>query len=146
MKEGSLEAPTRHPLDWKNPAFYDQAATEKELERVFNIKSNEEWKQIMAMADEAREAFGKEKSSKLTFWRPKKDLGESKTGYHGRMGIYEVLNISSDIQKMIVTNGTSEAIQDQAVKEGMATMQMDGLIKCMLGMTTIEEILRVTKE
>jgi glycerol-3-phosphate dehydrogenase subunit C len=37
MKEGSLEAPTRHPLDWKNPAFYDQAAAEKELERVFDI-------------------------------------------------------------------------------------------------------------
>jgi len=37
MKEGSLEAPTRHPLDWKNPQFYDQAATEKELERIFDI-------------------------------------------------------------------------------------------------------------
>ena len=37
MKEGSLEAPTRHPLDWKNPAFYDQAAAEKELERIFDI-------------------------------------------------------------------------------------------------------------
>ncbi len=37
MKEGSLEAPTRHPLDWKNPEFYDQAKTEKELERIFDI-------------------------------------------------------------------------------------------------------------
>src|SRR5689334_16127855 len=37
MKEGSLEAPTRHPLDWKNPEFYDQAKTDKELERVFEI-------------------------------------------------------------------------------------------------------------
>src|SRR3954467_13930443 len=37
MKEGSLEAPTRHPLDWKNPDFYDQAGTEKELERIFDI-------------------------------------------------------------------------------------------------------------
>jgi len=37
MKEGSLEAPTRHPLDWKNPEFRDQAAAEKELERVFGI-------------------------------------------------------------------------------------------------------------
>jgi glycerol-3-phosphate dehydrogenase subunit C len=37
MKEGSLEAPTRHPLDWKNPEFYDQAKAEKELERVFDI-------------------------------------------------------------------------------------------------------------
>ena len=37
MREGSLEAPTRHPLDWKNPAFWDPAAAEKELERVFDI-------------------------------------------------------------------------------------------------------------
>ena len=37
MREGSLEAPTRHPLDWKNPEFWDQAKAEKELERVFEI-------------------------------------------------------------------------------------------------------------
>src|SRR6476620_6028923 len=36
-REGSLEAPTRHPIDWKNPAFYDEAALTKELERVFDI-------------------------------------------------------------------------------------------------------------
>jgi Fe-S oxidoreductase len=37
VREGSLEAPTRHPIDWKNPAFWDEAALEKELERVFDI-------------------------------------------------------------------------------------------------------------
>ena len=37
MREGSLEAPTRHPLDWQNPEFCDEAALEKELERVFDI-------------------------------------------------------------------------------------------------------------
>src|SRR5580765_3125173 len=37
MREGSLEAPTRHPLDWKNPEFLDPAKTEKELERIFDI-------------------------------------------------------------------------------------------------------------
>jgi Fe-S oxidoreductase len=37
MREGSLEAPTRHPLDWKNPDFWDQAKAEKELERIFDI-------------------------------------------------------------------------------------------------------------
>ncbi len=37
MREGSLEAPTRHPLDWRNPDFYDQASADAELERVFNI-------------------------------------------------------------------------------------------------------------
>jgi len=36
-REGSLEAPMRHPLDWQNPAFYDETALEKELERVFDI-------------------------------------------------------------------------------------------------------------
>ena len=37
MREGSLEAPTRHPLDWHNPAFFDEAALQKEQERVFDI-------------------------------------------------------------------------------------------------------------
>lgn len=37
LREGNLEAPTRHPLDWKNPAFYDEAAAFKEMERVFDI-------------------------------------------------------------------------------------------------------------
>jgi Fe-S oxidoreductase len=37
MREGSLEAPTRHPLDWKNPQFWDRGAAEKELERIFDI-------------------------------------------------------------------------------------------------------------
>lgn len=68
------------------------------------------------------------------------------TGYKGRMGIYEVLNNSVDIQKMIVANSTSDAIQEQAVKEGMITMQVDGFIKALRGQTTIEEILRVTSE
>jgi type IV pilus assembly protein PilB len=68
------------------------------------------------------------------------------TGYKGRMGIYEVLGNSSDIQKLIVTNATSDVIQSQAIKEGMITMQLDGFIKALRGQTTIEEILRVTAE
>jgi type II secretory ATPase GspE/PulE/Tfp pilus assembly ATPase PilB-like protein len=68
------------------------------------------------------------------------------SGYKGRMGIYEVLENSSDIQKLIVGNATSEVIQQQAVKEGMVTMQLDGFIKALRGQTTIEEILRVTAE
>lgn len=68
------------------------------------------------------------------------------TGYHGRMGIYEVLANSTDIQRLIVSNATSDAIQGQAVKEGMITMQTDGLIKALRGETSIEEILRVTRD
>lgn len=67
-------------------------------------------------------------------------------GYKGRIGIYEVLGNSSDIEKLIVSNATSENIQDQAVKDGMIIMQVDGFIKALRGQTTIEEILRVTAE
>jgi type II secretory ATPase GspE/PulE/Tfp pilus assembly ATPase PilB-like protein len=45
-----------------------------------------------------------------------------------------------------VANSTSEVIQEQAIKEGMVTMQVDGFIKALRGQTTIEEILRVTSE
>jgi type IV pilus assembly protein PilB len=68
------------------------------------------------------------------------------TGYKGRMGVYEVLGNSNEIQKLIVSNATSVDIQEQAIKEGMITMQVDGLIKALRGQTTIEEILRVTSE
>lgn len=70
----------------------------------------------------------------------------SHTGYRGRMGIYEVLENTNAIQKLIVSNATSEVIQQQAIKEGMLTMQMDGLVKALRGQTSIEEILRVTRE
>lgn len=68
------------------------------------------------------------------------------TGYKGRIGIYEVLGNTVSIQKMIVANATSSQIQDQAIIEGMTTMQADGLVKMLRGATTIDEVLRVTRE
>lgn len=68
------------------------------------------------------------------------------TGYKGRIGIYEVLENNTDIQKLIVSNATSEVLQQQAIKAGMVTMQSDGFIKSLRGQTSIEEILRVTSE
>jgi type IV pilus assembly protein PilB len=70
----------------------------------------------------------------------------SHTGYKGRMGIYEVLENTNSVQKLIVGNATSEVIEQQAIKEGMLTMQMDGFVKALRGQTSIEEILRVTRE
>lgn len=68
------------------------------------------------------------------------------TGYQGRMGIYEVLEVNDPISKMIVSHGTSDEIQTAAIQDGMLTMQQDGFIKALRGMTTIEEIMRVTRE
>ncbi|MEJ0072568.1 MAG: GspE/PulE family protein [Candidatus Saccharibacteria bacterium] len=68
------------------------------------------------------------------------------SGYRGRMGIYEVLSNTQPIQQLIVSNATSDGIEKQSIAEGMITMQTDGLVKALRGLTTIEEILRVTAE
>ncbi|HUC20930.1 MAG TPA: hypothetical protein VMR98_05580, partial [Candidatus Polarisedimenticolaceae bacterium] len=67
-------------------------------------------------------------------------------GYIGRLGIYEVLEVSEQLQQMITSHATSEDIQKQAIQSGMLTMQQDGFLKSLRGLTTIEEILRVTRE
>ncbi|HVE81131.1 MAG TPA: ATPase, T2SS/T4P/T4SS family [Candidatus Dormibacteraeota bacterium] len=67
-------------------------------------------------------------------------------GYIGRMGIYEVLGVDEKIGQLIVNHATSEEIQSAAIEAGMLTMQQDGFLKALRGMTTIEEVLRVTKE
>jgi type IV pilus assembly protein PilB len=68
------------------------------------------------------------------------------TGYKGRIGIYEVLGVSIPLQKMIMAGATSQQLQEQAISEGMTTMMTDGLIKALRGNTTLEEVLRATKE
>jgi type IV pilus assembly protein PilB len=67
-------------------------------------------------------------------------------GFQGRMGIYEVLEVDETVSKMIVGRATSDDIQMAAVRAGMLTMQQDGFVKALMGRTTIEEILRVTRE
>ncbi len=127
-------------------AYEPDTAEKKEIERVFHITGKADWDRLLGLVQTAQAQFERPKTEKILFYRPRKDLAKEKSGYKGRMGIYEVLTNSSDVQKMIVANSTSEQIQDQAVREGMVTMQVDGLIKAMLGMTSIEEILRVTRE
>jgi type II secretory ATPase GspE/PulE/Tfp pilus assembly ATPase PilB-like protein len=67
------------------------------------------------------------------------------TGYSGRIGIFEVLEVSNEIKKLINQNNDSDVILAKAVEEGMPTMLDDGLVKVIKGDTTIEEVLRVTK-
>ncbi len=68
------------------------------------------------------------------------------SGYQGRLGIYEILEVNDATRPLITNKGTSEDIQNAAVKDGMITMQQDGFIKSLRGYTTIEEVLRVTRE
>ena len=66
------------------------------------------------------------------------------TGYSGRTGIYELLVVSNSIKKLVVSNADAGTIKEQAVKEGMQTLYLDGLSKVIEGITTIEEVLRVS--
>ncbi len=78
----------------------------------------------------------------INFYRPQISK-ECPEGYRGRVGIYEVLPVTSSIKEMIVKQATADQIQDQARKEGMITMIEDGFIKAVQGQTSIEEVLRV---
>ncbi len=136
------------------------AATLKKIHESFGLDEGTSIKYIHQLEQQALEGGvgksnqGKQPSDSLStteskisrIWRAHDGGCEAcnKTGYRGRIGIYEVLHNSEAIQKLIVANATSEVIQQQAIKEGMVTMQLDGFIKALRGQTTIEEILRVT--
>lgn len=67
------------------------------------------------------------------------------SGYTGRVGIFEVLEVSEKIKAMIMNRKNSDEIKEQAIKEGMTTMIQDGLQKALTGVTTLEEVLRVSR-
>lgn len=68
------------------------------------------------------------------------------TGYTGRIGLFEVMEISDAIREAITSRKDASVIKSIAVKEGMSTMLMQGLAKVKEGVTTLEEVLRVAKE
>lgn len=82
----------------------------------------------------------------ISFYKPSGCGRCGNEGYRGRNGIFEVLEVDEDIEKMIAKKDTSEEIERKAKEKGMHTMIEDGFIKAVLGVTSIEEILRVTKE
>ncbi len=74
------------------------------------------------------------------------DTPQTPHGYSGRAGIYEVMDVNEDIQKLIINRATSGEIQRLAVSQGMITMRQDGYLKALSGVTTLEEVNRVTSD
>lgn len=68
------------------------------------------------------------------------------SGYYGRVGIFEVLTISDEIKEAIMKDANADQIRAIAIKEGMLTMLQDGIRRALAGQTTLEEVLRVTRE
>ncbi|MDQ7973166.1 MAG: type IV-A pilus assembly ATPase PilB, partial [Rhodocyclaceae bacterium] len=81
-------------------------------------------------------------------WKPYKPVGCSACsgGYKGRVGIYQVMPISEEIQKIILRDGSALDIAAQAEREGVRSLRRSGLQKVMQGLTSLEEVVGVTNE
>jgi type IV pilus assembly protein PilB len=81
-------------------------------------------------------------------WKPYKAIGCSScnNGYKGRVGIYQVMPISEEIQRIILTQGTAMDIARQAKLEGVRDLRESGLVKVKAGLTSLEEVISVTNE
>ncbi len=106
---------------------YDTNAILETLYKIGGLKSGTKWSDV--------ELFKPEGCSQC-----------NNSGYKGRGGIYEVFEITEEIEKMITQNATSDAMEKKAREGGMVTMVEDGFYKVVQGFTSIEEVMRVTKE
>ncbi len=81
-------------------------------------------------------------------WKPYKAVGCSacNNGYKGRVGIYQVMPISEEVQRLILANGSALDLAAQAEKEGVRNLRRSGLVKVRAGATTLEEVISVTNE
>ncbi len=92
------------------------------------------------------EALGIEGAAGAKLWRGRGCDECRGTGYRGRTGIYELFPITEDARSLILRRAPSRDIRRQAVEHGMVTLRLDGWRKACAGVTTVEEILRVTQE
>jgi len=81
-------------------------------------------------------------------WKPYRSVGCSacNNGYKGRVGVYQVMPITEEIQRIILAEGTAMDIAAQAQREGVRDLRQSGLIKVRSGVTTLEEIIAATNE
>jgi type IV pilus assembly protein PilB len=111
---------------------------------------------IRKLCDRCREAYEPTEAQLIEAgfpefqWQDVKTLYRSvgcqscaKTGFRGRIGLYEVMPVTEEIERMAVERSSSETMRHLAIEQGMNTLRQDGLEKARLGMTSIEEVLRV---
>ncbi len=125
------------------------------IAHYFKIDTPEAWRKIHELEKQAAQMgvggdtpLSTDEHGLVHLWRPDTSYSSDdvQDGYRGRIGIYEVLYNSEAVQKLIMSRATSDQIQNQAIQEGMITMQLDGLIKALRGETSVEEVLRVSRD
>ncbi len=111
-----------------------------ELEKQFDLDKVE--KSLMS-----RGYLSKDQNIRsILFFRGKGCQICNNTGYKGRVGLYELLEVNTEMSELILQKASREQLESTAIKNGMTTIMQDGFIKAKFGDTTIEEVLRVTRE
>ncbi len=113
----------------------------KELEKIIDID-----KILQTLIDKKIITEKGKDLKSLLFYKGKGCSKCNETGYKGRIGIYETLEITPEISSLIVKKASSKELKEQADKQGMLTMIEDGFMKAKNGITTLEEVIRVTKD
>ncbi len=118
------------------------------LVRRICLKCKEEYQPSESIKKEIQERLAKFKieNSNFKLWRGKGCINCNNTGYRGRIGLFEVLEMSDEIEELVLNSATVSEINEKAVEQKMLTIEQDGLQKVLSGITTIDEIWRVVKE
>ena len=125
----------------KKPFSLDTKAI-NEIEKIFDTKK------LAALFKSQKISLksGEKNLKTMTFFRGEGCRRCSNSGYKGRIGIYEVMEIDKDVASKINQRATAEELKKYTKEKGMVTMLQDGLVKSKQGITTIEEVLRVTRD
>ena len=119
--------------------YFLSAAEIKNLAKIVDLD------RMLSMLKAEKIVSEKDTWEKIPFYKAVKSP-ESEDGYLTRVGIHEVLKVTSSIKELINNRSSQDQIEAQAKKEGMMTMVEDGIFKAVTGITTLEEVLRVVSE
>ena len=130
----------QHENYWSNPL-----ETEMILSTVGHLlpKTKAEAAKISADLGYSDLPLAGQKSYRLVRGR---DTANTPRGYSGRAGLFEVMEVTEETQQLITARASSTEIQKKAIEQGMITMRQDGYLKALQGITTLEEVNRVTSD
>src|SRR3989339_1491125 len=118
----------------------DKAMIEQ-LDKHFDLK-----KVLQFLIDQGFLSKAKANLDSILFYKGKGCKQCGNTGYKGRLGIYEIMEVTPKIAELITAKASTESLEAAALEQGMMTLTQDGFMKALSGITSVEEVLRVTQE
>ncbi|MBP9738090.1 type II/IV secretion system protein [Candidatus Saccharibacteria bacterium] len=133
----------RHVSETKTSYQSDEVEAKSIQQTLGSILPKTQTESAEASKDLGYEGLPLGTQNAYTLYRGK-DTSQTPGGYKGRLGLYEVIDVDAEIESMILSRSTSGDIEKKAIEKGMITMRQDGYLKSLKGVTTLEEVNRVT--